>query len=319
MSKLSYLARVMSGVRLKKMNQMIDIVHDKCGQNKVKTFFDMCWCGARYGAGYYYLTRVRNKKVIDHMNDLSYSDEFDDKLRFNQRFAKYLGRKTLNGETATLAEFTDFIAGQEAIFAKINHGDCGRGVNKLYVKDYESPAVMLDYIRRNQLVVLEQVLPQHPDMARLHPSSVNTMRILTDLVDGEVHVAYISVKMGRGDGYCDNSGQGGVICRVDEKTGKICSVATDDYFNVYETHPDTGIRFEGYQLPMVQEAVAFARKAALVVPQICHVGWDVAVTPDGPVLIEGNDYPGTDLCQLAPHYPEKQGLWPYYKEILNIK
>ena len=110
MSKLSYLARVMSGVRLKKMNQMIDIVHDKCGQNKVKTFFDMCWCGARYGAGYYdyvmfgfynmnghqrdtYLTRVRNKKVIDHMNDLSYSDEFDDKLRFNQRFAKYLGRK----------------------------------------------------------------------------------------------------------------------------------------------------------------------------------------------------------------------------------
>ena len=180
MSKLSYLARVMSGVRLKKMNQMIDVVHDKCGQNKVKTFFDMCWCGARYGAGYYdyvmfgfynmngrqrdtYLTRVRNKKVIDHMNDLSYSDEFDDKLRFNQRFAKYLGRKTLNGETATLTEFTDFIAGQEAIFAKINHGDCGRGVNKLYVKDYESPAVMLDYIRRNQLVVLEQVLPQHPD------------------------------------------------------------------------------------------------------------------------------------------------------------
>ena len=106
---------------------------------------------------------------------------------------------------------------------------------------------------------------------------------------------------------------------MDEKTGKICSVATDDYFNVYETHPDTGIRSEGYQLPMVQEAVDFAKKAALVVPQICHVGWDVAVTPDGPVLIEGNDYPGTDLCQLAPHYPEKQGLWPYYKEILNIK
>ena len=48
MSKLSYLARVMSGVRLKKMNQMIDIVHDKCGQNKVKTFFDMCWCGAQH-------------------------------------------------------------------------------------------------------------------------------------------------------------------------------------------------------------------------------------------------------------------------------
>ena len=169
------------------------------------------------------------------------------------------------------------------------------------------------------LAFLEEPLAQHPDMAKLHPQSVNTMRIVTDRVGDTVHIAYIVLKIGRGDGFCDNSGQGGVICRVDEKTGKICSVATDDYFNVYETHPDTGIRFEGYQLPMVQEAVAFARKAALVVPQICHVGWDVAVTPDGPVLIEGNDYPGTDLCQLAPHYPEKQGLWPYYKEILNIK
>ena len=172
MSKLSYLARVMSGVRLKKMNQMIDVVHDKCGQNKVKTFFDMCWCGARYGAGYYdyvmfgfynmngrqrdtYLTRVRNKKVIDHMNDLSYSDEFDDKLRFNQRFAKYLGRKTLNGETATLAEFTDFIAGQEAIFAKINHGDSGRGVERLRVADFESPAAMLTSAGRTKLSLQE--------------------------------------------------------------------------------------------------------------------------------------------------------------------
>ena len=334
MSKLSYLARVMSGVRLKKMNQMIDIVHDKCGQNKVKTFFDMCWCGARYGAGYYdyvmfgfynmngrqrdtYLTRVRNKKVIDHMNDLSYSDEFDDKLRFNQRFARYLGRKTLNGETATPEQFTDFIAGQEAIFAKINHGDCGRGVNKLYVKDYESPAVMLDYIRRNQLVVLEQVLPQHPDMARLHPSSVNTMRILTDLVDGEVHVAYISVKMGRGDGYCDNSGQGGVLCRVDPETGKIISPATDDYFNVYDRHPDTGVEFVGYQLPMVPEAIALAKEAAHEIPQVAHVGWDMAITPTGPAIIEGNDFPGTDLCQLAPFYPEKEGLWPYYKKLLH--
>ena len=214
-------------------------------------------------------------------------------------------------------EFTDFIAGQEAIFAKINHGDCGRGVNKLYVKDYESPAVMLDYIRRNQLVVLEQVLPQHPDMARLHPSSVNTMRILTDLVDGEVHVAYISVKMGRGDGYCDNSGQGGVLCRVDPETGKIISPATDDYFNVYDRHPDTGVEFVGYQLPMVPEAIALAKEAAHEIPQVAHVGWDMAITPTGPAIIEGNDFPGTDLCQLAPFYPEKEGLWPYYKKLLH--
>lgn len=336
MPSIKYLARVLTGVRFKKLDHIMDIVKEKSGQNKAKTFFDILWCAARYGAGYYdylmygfydmngrerdtYLTRVRNKKVQDIMNDIAYSDEFDDKIRFNENFAEFLGRKTLNGETATEDDLSAFLEGQEAIFAKINHGDCGRGVEKLYVKDFENPAAMLDYIKENKLFVLEQVLPQHEDMARLHPSSVNTMRILTDLVDGTVHIAYIIVKMGRGGGVCDNSGQGGILCRVDVETGKICSPATDDYFNVYDSHPDTGIVFQGYQLPMVKEAIELAKKAALKVPQVGHVGWDMAITPNGPAIIEGNDFPGTDLCQLYPHYPEKHGLWPYYKELLGIK
>ena len=336
MPSIKYIARVLSGVRFKKLNHIMEIVREKSGQNKLHTFFDILWCAARYGAGYYdylmfgfydmngrerdtYLTRVRNKKVQEIMNDIAYSDEFDDKLRFNENFAEFLGRKTLNGETATVADLTAFLDGQEAIFAKINHGDCGRGVEKLYVKDFESPAAMLDYIQQNKLVVLEQVLKQHEDMARLHPASVNTMRILTDLVDDTVHIAYITVKMGRGGGVCDNSGQGGVLCRVDIESGRICSPATDDYFNVYDKHPDTGIVFRGYQLPMVDEAIELAKKAARKVPQVGHVGWDVAITPNGPAIIEGNDFPGTDLCQLYPHYPEKHGLWPYYKELLGIK
>ena len=258
MGKLRYMTRVISGIRFDKLNRVLEKIKEKSGQSKVYTFFDILVCAAKYGAGYYdylmfgfydmngrqrdtYLTRVRNKKIMDLMNDPAFSDEFDDKLRFNKTFAAYLGRKTLNGETATEEELAEFLRGQEAIFAKINHGDCGRGVEKLYVKDFDSPAAMLAYIREHGLVVLEHVLPQHEDMARLHPSSVNTMRILTDLVDGQVHIAYITVKMGRGNGVCDNSGQGGILCRVDPQSGKIISPATDDYFNVYEKHPDTGI------------------------------------------------------------------------------
>lgn len=336
MGKLRYLTRVISGIRFDKLNRVLEKIKEKSGQSKVYTFFDILVCAAKYGAGYYdylmfgfydmngrqrdtYLTRVRNKKIMDLMNDPAFSDEFDDKLRFNKTFAAYLGRKTLNGETATEEELAEFLRGQEAIFAKINHGDCGRGVEKLYVKDFDSPTAMLAYIREHGLVVLEHVLPQHEDMARLHPSSVNTMRILTDLVDGQVHIAYITVKMGRGSGVCDNSGQGGILCRVDPQSGKIISPATDDYFNIYERHPDTGIVLQGYQLPMVDRAVAMAKEAALVFPQVGHVGWDMAITPTGPAIIEGNEFPGTDLCQLAPFYPEKCGLWPYYKELLGIR
>ena len=318
MAMIGYVARVLTGVRFKKMNHMIDVVHQKCGQNKVRTFFDMLWCAVRYGAGYYdytmfgfynmtgaqrdtYLTRVRNKKVSNIMNDMAHDDDFDDKLLFNVRFAKYLRRPTLNGETATPEQMAQFLEGQEAIFAKINHGSCGNGVEKLYVKDFESPAAMLDYIREKKLVVLEHVQAQHPDMARLHPQSVNTMRICTDLVDGQVHIAYITLKMGRGGGVCDNSGQGGILCRVDIDTGKICSPATDDYFNVFDKHPDTGIPLVGYQLPMIEEAKALACQAALEIPEVGHVGWDMAIGPDGPAIIEGNDFPGpVPACPLLP-------------------
>ena len=334
MPGIKYIARIVRGMRFDRMNQMLTIVKEKSGHSKARTFCSMLWCGLRYGAGYYdyvmfgfydmngrqrntYLTRVRNKKVFEVMNDYRYADEFDDKLRFNARFSSYLHRAWLDGETATEEKFAAFLQGQEAIFAKPNHGSCGNGVEKLKVRDFTDPAAMLAYIREKKRFVLEHALPQHPGMARLHPQSVNTMRIVTDLVGDTIHIAYIVVKIGRGGGCCDNTGQGGMLCRVDPKTETICSVATDDYFNVFEKHPDTGVEFKGYPIPMLPEAIALARQAAREIPQMRHVGWDVAITPDGPAIIEGNEYPGTDLCQLAPHTPEKRGLWPYYQELLK--
>lgn len=334
MPEIRYIARIVRGMRFERLKQMSEIVKKKCGQGKLHTYCSMAWCAMRYGAGYYdyvmfgfydmngrqrntYLTRIRNKKVCELMNDYSFGEDFDDKLRFNARFHAYLHRPWLDGGSATEKDLADFLQGQAVFFAKPNHGSCGRGVERLCVADFNDISEILSYVRSKNLVVLEHVLPQHEAMSRLHPASVNTMRIVTDLVGDEISIAYVVVKIGRGGGCCDNTGQGGILCRVDVNSGKICSVATDDYFNIFEKHPDTGIVFKGYQLPMVTEAIALAKKAALEIPQMRHIGWDIAITPDGPAIIEGNEYPGTDLCQLAPHYPEKIGLWPYYQKILR--
>ena len=39
---------------------------------------------------------------------------------------------------------------------------------------------------------------------------------------------------------------------------------------------------------MMDEVRAFIDRVARVVPQVQYVGWDIVVTPDGPVLVEGN-------------------------------
>ena len=118
MPGIKYITRVLRGVRFEKLNYVMGVVKQKSGHSKAHTFCDILWCAARYGAGYYdyvmfgfydmngkqrdtYLTRVRNKKVCELLNQPGYGDEFDDKLRFNVRFADFLGRRTLNAAAAT--------------------------------------------------------------------------------------------------------------------------------------------------------------------------------------------------------------------------
>ena len=57
---------------------------------------------------------------------------------------------------------------------------------------------------------------------------------------------------------------------------------------LFETHTETGYRIADFQLPMMTEVVDLITQVALVIPEVRYVGWDVVVTADGPVLVEGN-------------------------------
>ena len=48
-----------------------------------------------------------------------------------------------------------------------------------------------------------------------------------------------------------------------------------------------------------------------------YVGWDVAITPDGPVLVEGNDLPGYDMCQNHRFHDDGRGIKDAFEYALN--
>ncbi|MBR4515165.1 MAG: carboxylate--amine ligase [Lachnospiraceae bacterium] len=333
MGKIKYIFKVIFGGSFKRFAEVINRVHEKCGQNKVYTFFDMIWCFLKYGAGVHdylifgfynmngrqrntYMTRVRNKRLIEMVNDESYAHIFDNKDEFNKKFTEFLGREFLCVREMSKEEFEEFIKDKEIIFAKPSSSESGKGIERLVKSDFESVDAMYDYIvnPEKNFGVIEQEIKQHHDLNTLYPHAINSYRIVTIVTEGKAHCVYATAKAGSDGKFVDNMENSGIACPIDYKTGKIAGCAHTSALINYDQHPYTGVTLVGFQLPYVKEAVALCKKAALVVPEIAYVGWDCAVTEDGPVIIEGNNYPGYDFWQLPEHTPEKRGLYPYFKK-----
>ena len=85
----------------------------------------------------------------------------------------------------------------------------------------------------------------------------------------------------------------------------------------YDCHPVTQTAFKGFTVPMFDEAVTLCLQAAQVKPDLAYIGWDVAITPDKPVLIEGNILPGYDMVQNSKFNPDGKGLLPTVEAIIG--
>lgn len=68
--------------------------------------------------------------------------------------------------------------------------------------------------------------------------------------------------------------------------------------NWVSKHPDSGVTFEGRTIPMWDSVRELCCRAARGVSGIRSVGWDVALTRDGPTILEGNANWGLPLVQI---------------------
>lgn len=161
---------------------------------------------------------------------------------------------------------------------------------------------------RDQDVVIQTRLLNHDAIRDLSNGALTTVRVLTLLDEtGTYEATHAGLRMAIGaNRLVDNSHAGGIIAAVDMKSGRLSS-ATDiglrPTIGWCAHHPDTGAVIEGRILPYWPETVALACRAHAVFAPRVIVGWDIAITPNGPVLIEGNGAPGIDLLQRAYREP----------------
>lgn len=149
--------------------------------------------------------------------------------------------------------------------------------------------------------VLEEYIEQHATISAINPSSVNTIRLYV-FQDKQGHVRVLGgfLRIGRQGSMIDNTSAGGMRCRIDIETGILGKVTEKDpMMRATSQHPDHGSQVEGVSIPFWNEAMELGIKTLTVLPKTRFAGFDVAITPEGPVMVEVNIQPDVDgLCFL---------------------
>lgn len=334
MKKVLYYFKSLSRLNFSAFFKTVSKISKRSNKSKIRIFFDIIICSFKYSSGYVdydlfhfedltnkqrktYITRGINIAYVRKLNDPKYFLDFDDKILFNKKFKKFIGREFLDLQECTYEDFEKFVSEHKIVMAKPIDGSGGVGIEKLDFNKNIDIKAKYDELIKNKCYLIEECLVQCEQMNKLGSSSVNTLRLVTVTNDKGVNIMIRVVRMGNGINSVDNFHSGGMYTVFDEN-GVITKPAIDREGNVYENHPTTGEKIVGFQIPFYKESIELVKEACKVVPQIKYIGFDVALLEDGPVLIEGNHLPGYDLYQSKIHLNEKkEGLKPLFDKVIN--
>ena len=228
------------------------------------------------------------------------------KGRFAIKYRDLLNRKWFINRDLSFDEFCEKVEGLDKLICKPLASTQGKGITLIKFDEYPDMKAVYDDIFARIKLLCEECIVQHPAIAAFNPSSVNTLRVLTIVDQGKCHHVYAGFRMGRGN-LVDNFHAGGIIASVDTATGITCMDAIDLDGNHYPKHPVSGLDTLGFQIPNWQAVLDITEKAALRLEGAAMVGWDVAVTPDGACLVEGNSEPSHIIIQL-PYVRDGVGM-----------
>ena len=290
-------------------------------------FLDTAVCALRYGSAlqdylnyeFYnkphserktYATVTYVDKVTTKLSNIKWSPYISNKLNFHRNYGKYTHREYFDPETG-VEGLEAFLKKHPVFIYKPQIGSCGKGLTKMNAEEVTDKKAFYEQIITEKACV-EELIKQHPDWDVLRPGCINTLRIVTGAANGKSWIMFACARLGVANSIADNFHLGGTALMIDMETGKITGNGIDKYLNVCE-YSATGIKYDGFQVPCWEQVKELVLEAALVNDQIHFVGWDVALTPKCPQLIEGNRGPGFDIVQVLTN----KGMKPMLEELVN--
>lgn len=193
----------------------------------------------------------------------------------------------------TLSEVEELLKNAGEVFVKIAADSCGgrgcRIVNFVNGVDTNTNQTVLETLSAlGTDFCVQELLVCHESIQKIYPGSVNTFRVITYILEGEVYHCPIIMRLGLGGSFTDNASLGGIFIAVDDD-GTLHKTAFTEYRETYTVHPDTNLVFEGHKIEHFDKVIELAKKLQFAIPQVAIVNWDFTINQEGePVLIEAN-------------------------------
>lgn len=279
------------------------------------------------------LSTARWYGMVDRINPPRYQYLVDDKTTFGTLLRQY-GLATADVLDVFDTERRDFLAsgvadnaaafvarlrgfGGDGIVVKDERGR--QGAHVYVVRAFTDATVVLadrevthDVFFRTlcaapvQRFLVQRRLRPHPSLRPLAYDTLPTIRVVTYLADGShPRVLRASLRIPRVDAGVDNFSAGNLAAAVDLERGTLGEGLERETGTRYTHHPVTGAPIAGASIADWRGVVALVERAAVCFAALPTVGWDVALTENGPALIEGNSRYNFNVIQM----PQNSGLW----------
>lgn len=156
------------------------------------------------------------------------------------------------------------------------------------INEFESSAKLFEQLLSVGPFLLEEIVNNHHSIKNIFPNALSTVRMPTIRTKKGTEIFASVIRFGRGGQVVDNVASGGITAFIDMNSGIVETPGYDKKGNKYIVHPDTGASIVGFKIPMWESAKIFAKELSEVIPSNRYVGWDLALTEVGWVMIEGN-------------------------------
>ncbi len=261
----------------------------------------------------HHVTRIRLNFLRSVLNT-GELELLNDKVRFNTHWEKYLHRRWCDVQSCSLEEFTALFQNVDRLMIKARNGSGGRGIEVWDAGQTEESLTEL-YTRlaeRKDGCLVEEYYRQTGLLHDMNPSSLNTIRVCTIRSNKRAEVVFAYLRCGIEGAFMDNLHSGGIRFPVDVTNGRIHKGQSYTRSGI-EIHPTSGIAVAGQTVPRWEEVKKMCIEAHEIAPDsLRFIGWDVCVSTEELLFIEGNATPG-----FPPTLSPNDNLWKRVRKILN--